>query len=349
MGNRIASEAQAAAAARGITDPAELEGIEVAAKKDASKLAAHRFSMLKRPDNRLDQEKLDIEAVCLEDSIIKHALSEKDALFSLWEEAEDSRPKGRKYKLQSAEEARRAYIAWMRELTDKTRPHWQGLINSFETWSTEIFLFFDLPITNSPAETGNSIMRSQNQRGRDYGFPVIRGKALYRDVRGEDVPWEGEDKSEPTAASKARTFKAAKARKEQAEKRHLQRSEVSLGEAAPLLLPPAAPVLQLAASEPISNSSPACMSCDSRRVNPSVENSAVPTHLGEQPENTPELEDPKPAEDILTGSRGSTDFDVLGNRENSCLCSNDIDCMFVRSGSPCAWCHHIPSQSEATP
>ena len=74
MGNRIASEAQAAAAARGITDPAELEGIEVAAKKDASKLAAHRFSMLKRPDNRLDQEKLDIEAVCLEDSIIKHAL-----------------------------------------------------------------------------------------------------------------------------------------------------------------------------------------------------------------------------------------------------------------------------------
>lgn len=215
----IVSEALAAGAAKGITDAAELKKIEVAAENDAGMLRHHRFAMLKKLGNRLDQETLVIEAFCISHDILKIALAEKDALFALWDETKDSKPKARKYKHKSADEARQAYVGWVRDLTDKTRPYWQKLIGSFETWSTEIFSFFDHPITNSPAETGNSIMRSQNQRGRDYGFPVIRGKALYRDVRGEDVPWEGEDKSDSTAASKARTFKAVREREKSRLKR----------------------------------------------------------------------------------------------------------------------------------
>lgn len=189
LGKELVSGALAAAAVQGIIDPLELRKVQVAAENDASWLRDHRFSMLKKPSKRLDQEKLLIETLGSAHEVMKHAIAEKDALFALWEEAEDSGPKARKYKLKSAYEARQAYTSWVQKLTDETRPYWQKLINSFETWSTEIFFFFDDPITNSPAETGNSIMRSQNRRGQDYGFPMIRGKALYRDVRGEDVPW----------------------------------------------------------------------------------------------------------------------------------------------------------------
>jgi len=341
LGNKVVSEALAAAAAQGITDPPELKKIEAAAKKDSNRLCDHRFSMLKKPSNRLDQDKLGIAVLCLADSILNHALAEKDALFALWEEAEDSRPKSREYKLKSADEARQAYVVWVRNLTEVTRPYWQKLINSFEIWSTEIFSFFDRPITNSPAETGNSIMRWQNQRGRDYSFPVIRGKALYRDIRGEDVPWEGEDKSDSTAASKARTFKAASARKEESEKRRLLRSEESLGDTAPLLSPLAVPVMQLTAGEQVTNPTPEYTSSDSPSVDPSSEIKVLQDYIVEQPEKTPILEDPKPAQLISTGSEPSTDSGGLRNGETGCLCPNDIDCMFLRSGSQCAWCHHV--------
>jgi transposase len=347
LGKELVSGALAAAAAQGITDPVELKKIQVAAEIDASWLRDHRFSMLKKPGKRLDQEKLVIEMLGNAHEILKHGLMEKDALIVLWDEAEDSKPKARKYKIKSAEEARLAYVDWVQKLSDITKPYWQKLIGSFETWSTEIFSFFDHPITNSPAETGNSIMRWQNQRGRDYGFPVIRGKALYHDVRGEDVPWEGEDKSDPTAASKARTFKAARSRKEQAGGRRQQRSEVSLGNAAPLPSQPAAPVVQPTADEPSVNSSPACTSSGFAQDDPSDEIGVARAHFGEQPEETPVLEDPKPAQLISTGSELLTDSDGLGNGKNSCLCPNDIDCMFLRSGSPCASCPHVQSQPEA--
>jgi transposase len=347
FGKELVTGALAAAAAEGITDETELKKIQVAAEKDASWLRDHRFSMLKSPGKRLDQENLVIEMLGSAHDLMKHAIAEKDALFALWKKDEDSSPNVRKFKHTSASEARHAYVVWMDNLTEKTRPYWQGLINSFETWSTEIFSFFDRSITNSPAETGNSIMRSQNRRGQDYGFPMIRGKALYRDVRGEDVPWEGEDKSDPTAASKARTFKAARARKEQTEKRRLQRSGGFLGEPAPLLSPPAAPVLLLTAGEPVVNSSQGCTSSDSRPVDPSSKIGVVQAHLGEQPVETPVLEDPKPAQLISTGSGPSKDSDGLGNGENSCQCPNDLDCMFLRSGSPCSWCHYVRSQPEA--
>lgn len=347
LGKELLTGALAAAAAQGITDPTELKNIQVAAEKDASWLRDQKFSMLKKPGKRLDQEKLAIEMLGGAHDLMKHAIAEKDALFDLWKEAEDSRPEARKYKLKSADEARQAYVAWKGDLSERTRPYWEGLMNSFETWSTEIFSFFDHPITNSPAETRNSIMRWQNQRGRDYGFPVIRGKALYCDVRGADVPWEGEDKSDPTAASKARTFKAAKARKEQAERQRLRRREFRHGDASQMSSPPAAPVLLLTAGKPIANSSLECTSSGSRPVDPSAEIRVVQVHLGEQPEETPKLQDPKPAEGISTGPRPLTDSDKPGHGENSCLCSYDIDCMFLRSGSPCAWCHHVQSQPEA--
>jgi transposase len=347
LGNKLVSDALEAAATQGITDKAELERIEATAKKDASRLCDHRFSLLKKPSNRLDQEKLVIEILRNVHNILKSALAEKDSLFALWDETEDSTPDARKFKHQSAGDAREAYVAWVLNLSEETRPLWKKLINSFETWSTEIFSFFDHPITNSPAESVNSVMRFQNKRGQDYGFPTIRGKALYRDVRGDDVPWEGVDKSEPTAASKARTFKAAKARNEQAEARRLRRSETSQVDFTPDGAPASEPNSQLTAGEPAADSSPECTSSGSRPVDPTGEIRVVPAHLDEQPEDSPALEDPKPTEVISTGSGPSTDSDGHGNEESSCLCPNDIDCMFLRSGSPCALCHHTQPQPEA--
>lgn len=346
LGNKMVFEALAAAAAQGITDPAELKTIQVAAEKDASWLRDHRFSMLKSPGKRLDQEKLVIETLGSAHDLMKYAIAEKDALFALWDEAEDSKSDARKYKIKSAEEAHQKYAGWVNGLSAMTKPYWQKLIGSFEKWSIEIFSFFDHPITNSPAEAGNSIMRAQNRRGQDYGFPTIRGKALYRDVRGEDVPWESEDKSDPTAASKARTFKAARARKEQAEARRLRRSEVSR-ETAPPLSPQTPLVLRDAIGESVVNPSPECTSNDSRPVDPSGEIKIAQAHRVEQPGDCQELEDSKSAKDISNGSRPSMDSDGLGNGGNGCSCSIGIGCMFLRSGSPCAGCHHVQSPPEA--
>lgn len=100
LGKELVSGALAAAAAQGITD----QKIQVAAEIDASWLRDHRFSMLKKPGKRLDQEKLVIEMLGNAHEILKHGLMEKDALIVLWYEAEDSKPKARKYKIKSAEE-----------------------------------------------------------------------------------------------------------------------------------------------------------------------------------------------------------------------------------------------------
>ena len=273
-----------------ISGPEELDKIQKAAEKDAKRIRKSRFTMMKKPDKRLDQDNQKIDALCLADETLRAALAEKDALFAIWNEAKDSRPEARKYEHKSAEDARGAYLNWVRDLSARTRPYWQGLMNSIETWSTEIFSFFDHPITNSPAETGNSIMRRQNRPGKDYGFPMIRGKALYRDVRGEDVPWAGEDKSDPTAASKARTFKAAKQRKQQAEARRLRRSEGSNMHAATLASPPAVPAPQLD-SKPAEIPSPARPSCVSAPTDQSdearfdVDQSRATEHSLEVPAN----------------------------------------------------------------
>jgi hypothetical protein len=83
LGNKIVFGALAAATARGITDPDEIKRIQVAAEKDASWLRDHRFTLLKKPGKRLDQEKLAIELLGNAQEILRRGLFEKDELFAL--------------------------------------------------------------------------------------------------------------------------------------------------------------------------------------------------------------------------------------------------------------------------
>jgi transposase len=224
-GNAIKPNALKAAKEQGINDEKELKKIESSAEEDKKKLRRNRFSLQKRVDHREDQDRKYVEMFCLADDVLEKALAEKDALFSIWDETADSTCKMRKYKMQSSAAAEEAYREWVKGLSGKTKLFWGKLLNSFERWAPEIFGFFDVPITNSPAETEHSIMRAMNQRGRDYGFRMIRGMALYRHVRSQDVPWDDEGNGDPTAASRKRTLKAAERRKAETKARHLRQQE----------------------------------------------------------------------------------------------------------------------------
>lgn len=224
-GNAIKPNALKAAEEQGINDKKELKKIKSAAAKDKKTLRRNRFSLQKRIDHREDQDRKYVETFCLADDVLEKALAEKDALFSIWDETADSTRKMRKYKMQSSAAAEEAYREWVKGLSGKAKLFWGKLLKSFEKWAPEIFGFFDVPIANSAAETEHSIMRAMNQRGRDYGFRMIRGMALYRHVRSQDVPWDDEGNGDPTAASRKRTLKAAERRKAETEARRLRQQK----------------------------------------------------------------------------------------------------------------------------
>ncbi len=48
-----------------------------------------------------------------------------------------------------------------------------------KNWQTEIFNFFDHPITNAYTESLNNLIRVMNRLGRGYSFEALRAKILF--------------------------------------------------------------------------------------------------------------------------------------------------------------------------
>jgi transposase len=55
----------------------------------------------------------------------------------------------------------------------------QPILTAMTNWETEIFNYFDHPITNAYTEALNGLIKMVNRTGRGYSFEALRAKILY--------------------------------------------------------------------------------------------------------------------------------------------------------------------------
>src|SRR2546426_12341019 len=80
----------------------------------------------------------------------------------------------------------------------RARAGFHELVTVMGNWETEIFAYFDHPITNAYTESLNNLIRMTNRIGRGYSFNAIRAKLLYAET-GRKRPKRGYYDSRPRA------------------------------------------------------------------------------------------------------------------------------------------------------
>jgi len=83
------------------------------------------------------------------------------------------------YEANSKEEAYTRYSEFENQLTQEVKPYWYEVTRAVGNWHTEIFAYFDYPVTNAYTEAMNSVIRHVDRMGRSYSFETIRAKMLY--------------------------------------------------------------------------------------------------------------------------------------------------------------------------
>ena len=83
------------------------------------------------------------------------------------------------YEANSKEEAYTRYSEFENQLTSEVKHYWHEVTRAVGNWHTEIFSYFDYPVTNAYTEAMNSVIRHVDRMGRSYSFETIRAKMLY--------------------------------------------------------------------------------------------------------------------------------------------------------------------------
>lgn len=97
--------------------------------------------------------------------LFKAAWSAKEGFYDIWD-------------AKTRADAERLYDDWKASLDPSIQPAFSKLITACTNWRTEIFAYFDYPITNAFTENRNGIIKIANRAGRGYSFDAIRAKAL---------------------------------------------------------------------------------------------------------------------------------------------------------------------------
>lgn len=84
------------------------------------------------------------------------------------------------YEAKTKEEAYKLYEEFEISLMQDIKHYFNDLIRAVSNWHTEIFNYFDYPVTNAYTEALNSVIRHTDRMGRSYSFETIRAKMLYR-------------------------------------------------------------------------------------------------------------------------------------------------------------------------
>ena len=93
-----------------------------------------------------------------------HAL--KEGFFSIWDHSDRSA-------------AEQAYDQWQANIPRGLNKHFLPIQRAVGNWHTEIFNYFDHPITNAYTESLNNLIRSMCRMGRGYSFEALRAKILF--------------------------------------------------------------------------------------------------------------------------------------------------------------------------
>lgn len=129
-------------------------------------LIRDRYVLMKRHHELTDAEYMQLSSWKLKYPEIDQAYELKEGFFEIWNH-------------QNRHQAQKAYFAWLRQVTPEMKAYFDPLIKVIDSWHTDIFAYFDHPITNAYTESLNNPVRTVNQVGRGYSFEAIRAKILF--------------------------------------------------------------------------------------------------------------------------------------------------------------------------
>jgi transposase len=142
--------------------------------KDRLKLKDDRFVLLSRKHN-LDNkglEKLDEWSTAFPE--LGAAYAAKEAFHDI-------------YSHKSKSDAMKAAEEWEDSLDQNLDWAFRELKGALRSWWTEIFNYYDQPISNAYTESVNNLAKGMNRMGRGYSFDVIRARLLYDDDARKDT------------------------------------------------------------------------------------------------------------------------------------------------------------------
>ena len=117
------------------------------------------------------------------------AYEAKERFYALWN-------------LPDRQGAKEAYGTWSRELPQELAPAFHELTTAMGNWESEVFAYFEHPITDAYTESLNNPIRLTNRIGRGYSFSAIRAKLLYAEI-GRRRPKAGLLRFSPKGATEA--------------------------------------------------------------------------------------------------------------------------------------------------
>lgn len=135
-------------------------------KKQVRGLMHDRFLLIKRENDLEAFERLKLETWTRNFPLLGEAWQAKEEFFRIYDHCD-------------IEPARAAYVQWKAGLSPAATSAFKPLITAVTNWETEIFAYFDHPVTNAYTESLNNLIRFVNREGRGYSFDVLRAKILY--------------------------------------------------------------------------------------------------------------------------------------------------------------------------
>ncbi len=91
------------------------------------------------------------------------------------------------YQQPDKQTAMHAAGAWANSIPAELEPYFKEANGALRSWWTEIFRYYDVPITNAYTESINNIAKEMNRMGRGYSLDVIRARLLYNDEARKDT------------------------------------------------------------------------------------------------------------------------------------------------------------------
>ena len=91
------------------------------------------------------------------------------------------------YNHKSKDDAEKAAKEWLHSVDAEVAWAFREAMGALQSWWTEIFNYYDQPISNAYTESINNIAKGMNRMGRGYSFEVIRARLLFDDEARKDT------------------------------------------------------------------------------------------------------------------------------------------------------------------
>lgn len=133
--------------------------------KNRRKLMRSRHLLLRRHGSLNEMQRMDLDGWLKNVPTLHSAYWAKERFYAIWDAG-------------TKDAARAAYQDWVKTLPAELAAAFRPVLTAMGNWDTEIFAYWDHPITNAYTEAANGVLKVINRTGRGYSFGVIRARIL---------------------------------------------------------------------------------------------------------------------------------------------------------------------------